>query len=122
LDPALTLQINAQIEKLCEEQGIQKVTIHCNGGLGRAPTMMYANAVERIAKKANARRLGCCCDWANQKSPMVGREVNLAYVMRNMLLTGHAIRSTCGQSEGQFKFYKTFPEKIAQEYANPMAA
>jgi hypothetical protein len=118
LPPELISLINAQIEKLCEEQGIQKVTIHCNGGLGRAPTMMYANAVERAAQKANAQGLGCCCDWIHQTSPMANGKVNLAYVMRNMMLTGHAIRSTCGQSAEQFKFYKAFTEEMAKRYAN----
>ncbi|MDR0727467.1 MAG: hypothetical protein LBF26_01040 [Puniceicoccales bacterium] len=116
LSPEVMSLINAEIEKLCNEHGIQKVTIHCNGGVGRAPTMMYCNSVERAAIEANKRGLGCCCDWNNQTQPMSGGKVNLAYVMRNMLLTGHAIRSTCGQSEAQFKLYKTFTEEMATKY------
>jgi protein tyrosine phosphatase len=111
-------QINAEIEKLCVNNAIRKVTIHCNGGLGRAPTMMYSNAIERIAKEAKAQGMGCCCNWDNQTQPMVDGKVNLAYVMRNMLLTGHAIRSTCGQSKAQFEFYKTFTEEMAARYAD----
>jgi hypothetical protein len=122
LDPEIMSKINVEIEKLCKEQKIQKVTIHCNGGLGRAPTMMYCNSIERVAQEANAQGFGCCCDWENQKQPMVGEKVNLAYAMRNMLLLGHAIRSTCGQNDVQFKSYKTFSEKMAEKYAQPPVA
>jgi hypothetical protein len=122
LNPEIVSKINEHIEDLCARYGIQKMTTHCNGGLGRAPTMMYANSVEHVAREANARGMGCCCDWDNQTSPTVGDRVNLAFVMRNMMLTGHAIRSTCGQSAEQFEFYKDFTEKMAEKYASPTPA
>jgi hypothetical protein len=42
--------------------------------------------------------------------------------MRNMMLAGQAIRSTCGQSGEQFKFYKQFTEAMAVKYADATAS
>jgi hypothetical protein len=117
--PECVSRINEAIERICNENGIEKVVMHCNGGLGRAPSLMYDNAVERVAQQANAMGLGCCCDLKHQNYPMVDQKINLAYVLRNMMLTGHDRRSTCGQSAEQFKSYVSFAQAMAVKYADP---
>jgi hypothetical protein len=77
---------------------------------------MYCNAVEYVARKAKEQGVESCCDWDNQKSYLVDEKLNLIYIMRNMLLVGHAIRSTCGQSEAQFRSYETFPRAIVTKF------
>ncbi|MDR1456481.1 MAG: hypothetical protein LBI34_00240 [Puniceicoccales bacterium] len=109
-------RINEVVGKIREENKVTVTVSHCNGGLGRGPTHMYMDTIERAAKAAREMGQECICDWANQKLPVIDGKINLAYVTRNMVLSGHAVRNVCGQSTGQFLQLEKFTEDIAIAY------
>lgn len=112
-------QINAAIDGIPGAADVTFTVSHCNGGMGRGPTQMYMDAIERVARRAHGEGRGCVCDWDQQKLPEVGGKINLAYVARNMLLAGHHARNVCGQSTGQFLQIKQFTEDMARAYDMP---
>jgi hypothetical protein len=112
-------RINAEVEQIRQQHSVTVTVAHCNGGLGRAPTHMYMDTIEKVARRAAESGHVCVCDWKQQKLPEVDGKVNLAYVARNMVLTGHAARNVCGQSTGQFKQIKQFAEDMAGVYDTP---
>jgi uncharacterized protein YjbI with pentapeptide repeats len=111
-------QINATVEQIRQAHDVTVTVSHCNGGMGRGPTQMYLDSVERVATHANATGRGCICDWHQQKLPLVDGKINLAYAARNMVLTGHAARNVCGQSTSQFLQIEKFTEAMAVKYAD----
>lgn len=113
-------RINVEVEKIRQEHGVTVTVSHCNGGMGRGPTQMYMDAIQRVARQAQAKGFGCVCDWDKQKLPLVDGKINLAYVARNMVLTGHAARNVCGQSTSQFLQLKQFTEDMAGTYTSPL--
>jgi hypothetical protein len=121
LPPERILKINEEIENLCRTKGIKMVNMHCGGGLGRAPTLCVANAIEQVARKAQEMGADCCCDWDQQTERVVDGKVNLAYVARNLILKGLATRSTFLQVAAQFEFFKNFTPMVAQKYGRGSA-
>lgn len=99
-----------------------RVAAHCNGGLGRAPTLLCCRAVWDAARRAHERGVPRLCDWRLQRDAHVAKRVrepgtgarravagiNLAHVARNALLRGFYARSTFVQSEVQYLFIKSF--------------
>lgn len=92
------------------------IDMHCAAGLGRVPTLCVSNGIVQVAKEAQKRGMDCCCEWDQQKEPVVNGKVNLAYVARNLLLKGAAARSTFGQVGDQFIFLKAFAAAAAKQY------
>jgi hypothetical protein len=114
-------QINAVVNDIRERKHVTFTVSHCNGGMGRGPTHMFLDSVERVAHQAHKEGHGCVCDWGQQKSPLVDGKINLAYVARNMALKGNAARHVCGQSTSQFQQVERFTEDIARKYAQAAA-
>jgi hypothetical protein len=115
LPPQVAREVNRRIEEICNERGISRVVTHCNGGLGRAPSLTYYNALELAAEQAKQAGFGLCYEMGmkQQKQLVIGTSVNLACVLRNFLLSWHAIRSTCGQVKEQFMSYEAFAKSLA---------
>ena len=101
---------------------------HCNGGLGRAPTLLCCRAVWDAARCAHAQGVPRLCDWKLQRDAHITKRVkdaatgtrhvvagiNLAHVARNALLRGFYCRSTFVQSEVQYLFIKSFTVFMTQ--------
>lgn len=105
-----------------------RVAAHCNGGLGRAPTLLCCRAVWDAARLAHAQGVPRLCDWKLQRDAHITKRVkdartgtrhavagiNLAHVARNALLRGFYCRSTFVQSEVQYLFIKSFTVFMTQ--------
>ncbi|MDR2576787.1 MAG: hypothetical protein LBC42_01930 [Puniceicoccales bacterium] len=79
-----------------------KVLIHCNGGLGRAPTVAMALTMWKLTKAAQSARVATVCDAGNFKQSEVDGSLNVIGVLYRMYCVGIHARSTFGQDPRQF--------------------
>jgi hypothetical protein len=78
-----------------------RMAFHCHGGLGRAPTMMTAYHIWRIAKAAKKCNVELVWDETRQSEFICDGKINLACALRNILILGYYARSTFTQSKAQ---------------------
>ncbi len=114
--PQEMINLCRKLDKYClnSDGSIKKIVMHCNGGLGRAPSVMVAYILWRAARMAFERGKECVCDWSNQSRNEVDGKLNLANVLRNAIVNGIYARSTFIQSLEQFKCLQNMAEVLAQ--------
>ncbi|MDR1437909.1 MAG: hypothetical protein LBI69_02500 [Puniceicoccales bacterium] len=95
----------------------KKPLFHCNGGMGRSATFLCAYQLYDILQKAKEQKIAVTFDAIRQKSPEVNGCLNLAWVLRNLILTGRMARQAFIQSPEQLaSLYK-----FAQHLVDPKA-
>jgi protein tyrosine phosphatase len=90
-----------------------KIVFHCNGGLGRAPTMLVIRTLWQAAQTAKLSGLDVVYDAKNQNLMQVEGNLNLAAVLKNILCQGTYARSTFIQTKEQFEATAKFAEYLA---------
>lgn len=97
-----------------------RVCVHCNGGLGRAPTFVCLRAVWCAAQRAAARSIPRVCRWHHQDRLVVGSgdgsgvpALNLAAVVRAVLVRGYYTRSFFVQTADQCALLQPFADAVA---------
>lgn len=108
-------QPSALAEFMAELDGVagKRTIFHCNGGLGRAPTMLVARVLWLVWREEMGRGGRCVCDWEEQEQERLGDGRNLAHSMRRAIVDGLYARSTFIQSEEQFLALGAFAEFLA---------
>ena len=105
-----------------------RVCVHCNGGLGRAPTFVCLRALWCAAQRAAARGVPCVCRWHHQDRLVVGTRpaagvgagddvppvpaLNLAAVLRAVLVRGYYTRSFFVQTAEQCALLQPFADAL----------
>ncbi|MDR2577001.1 MAG: hypothetical protein LBC42_03075, partial [Puniceicoccales bacterium] len=95
-----------------------KVLTHCNGGLGRAPTVTVAGALWEFARTAQAAGVERIYDVRNFRQLMVDGKLNMAAVLFQTLVVGNSSRSTFGQSVQQFQALRELARELASDESN----
>jgi hypothetical protein len=90
-----------------------KIVFHCNGGLGRAPTMLTLRTLWQVTQMAKLNEIGMVYDAANQNLMRVGDKLNLAAVLKNIVCQGTYARSTFMQSNAQLDAVVNFARYLA---------
>jgi protein tyrosine phosphatase len=87
---------------------------HCNGGMGRSPSLIMYHAIDAAAKKASQQGKECCCDFGRQDELEIDGRLNLAFVVRSLLFQGLCARGCFGYGKKQFKSFVDFATFRAQ--------
>jgi len=118
------------------EEDVTRICVHCNGGLGRAPTFVCLRTLWNAAKLAHQRNIPRVCKWHHQelaapvcrfsseseeeeKETKVESEppmhaLNLASVLRNIIVRGYYTRSCFVQTEMQNAILQPFAEAMVK--------
>jgi len=110
---------------------LTRICVHCNGGLGRAPTFVCLRVLWNAAKLASTYNIPRTCKFHHQKvispaCPVKSKKdgdskeeatqpgLNLAAVLRNILIRGYYTRSVFVQTDVQNAMLKPFAKKMAK--------
>jgi hypothetical protein len=89
------------------------VIYHCNGGLGRAPTVLTARTLWEWARRAREFGMDVVWDEGNQNQLVCDNTLNLAALYKRMLILGIHSRSTFIQSKAQFDALRGYGRHLA---------
>lgn len=103
-----------ELDALEAVHGVGPVIYHCNGGLGRAPSILTLRTLWRVAKRACALGMRVVWDECRQEELVTGNTVNLAALLRRILVRGTHARSTFVQSQAQFEALPAFGRYLAE--------
>jgi hypothetical protein len=101
-------------EKYGNKFNFRVVLDHCNGGLGRGPSMAIARLLWQISKAAKTYGLGITYDEKQQNLFAIGNDFNLAAALKMILISGLYARSTFVQNYMQFNRLGNFASHIVQ--------
>jgi len=115
---------------------LDRICVHCNGGLGRAPTFVCLRVLWNAAKLAYQNSVPCVCKWHHQSSmtptlhvrktesktdgktpshEKYAYAINLAAVLRNIIIRGYYTRSVFVQTEAQISMLPEFAEAMTKQ-------
>jgi len=113
---------------------VNRVCVHCNGGLGRAPTFICLRVLWNAAKLAYKQNVPRVCKWHHQtimaplchslssddkklkeKGEVRTRAINLAAVLRNIIIRGYYTRSVFVQTDVQNAMLPQFAEAMTKQ-------
>jgi hypothetical protein len=111
-----------ELLKFTKKNKIKNKVYHCNAGQGRSASMLIYTWMTEIAMRAEEKniKLCFCNDNLSQTHSVVNGELNIAFVLRNILLNGMGKRSIFGWGPKQFDSYveyaKYLVDKINSQY------
>jgi len=111
------------------KDNVGRICVHCNGGLGRAPTFICLRALWNAAKLAHQNNIPRVCKWHHQTTlaPVCRaasgdkdqketvHAINLAAVLRNIIIRGYYTRSVFVQTEVQNAMLPEFAEAMTTQ-------
>jgi hypothetical protein len=89
-----TVKLMRKICGISERLGTDNVVIHCNCGLGRAPTVASFLTLWRAAKRAKEKNLELVYDESRQSQLEIDGKLNMAAVLHRIHVQGNFARST----------------------------
>jgi hypothetical protein len=112
----------AQLQNYCEKIfAVSKGNpplFHCNAGMGRSATLLCAYQLYELCVRAKNSGVQITCDFNNQKFPDVDGKFNLAWAVRNLIISGRLSRQVFIQTSAQFKCLWQFTEHLAKEFGS----
>ncbi|MDR2030328.1 MAG: hypothetical protein LBP65_02585 [Puniceicoccales bacterium] len=118
-DPADAQRIVDAVGQILARQGIATVLSHCTSGVGRSASLINFLALATAAGAARERGCCVCCDFSRQYLPQLQGKLNLAYVLRNVLLGAVCARGAFGWDIRQFTSYRAHAIFTARIFTPP---